>query len=240
MKTIGYVRVSHLESLNGESFETQSKKITQYSELKDFSVTSIENEVISGGVEIRKRKSLSKIVEKLVRGDRLIVARLDRLSRNILDTLKFVNECKTKGIEIHIVDLGCVTNGGVGQIVLNILTCLAETERIQISERIKAQKHYAKKERKFLGGAMEFGYRKDDKGKLIPDEKEYIILQSMFNLRNQGLGYRKISDEIKKKYGRKIFFQQVHKIMTREHNQKFFNQAYDQSSSNEMRLAVWL
>ena len=43
MKTIGYVRVSHLESLNGESFETQSKKITQYSELKDFSVTSIEN-----------------------------------------------------------------------------------------------------------------------------------------------------------------------------------------------------
>ena len=165
MKTIGYVRVSHLESLNGESFETQSKKITQYSELKDFSVTSIENEVISGGVEIRKRKSLSKIVEKLVRGDRLIVARLDRLSRNILDTLKFVNECKTKGIEIHIVDLGCVTNGGVGQIVLNILTCLAETERIQISERIKAQKHYAKKERKFLGGAMEFGYRKDDKGK---------------------------------------------------------------------------
>jgi hypothetical protein len=28
--------------------------------------------------------------------------------------------------------------------------------------------------------------------------------------------------------------------MTREHNQKFFNQAYDHSSSNEMRLAVWL
>ena len=82
MKTIGYVRVSHLESLNGESFETQSKKITQYSELKDFSVTSIENEVISGGVEIRKRKSLSKIVEKLVRGDRLIVARLETFKKH--------------------------------------------------------------------------------------------------------------------------------------------------------------
>ena len=147
---------------------------------------------------------------------------MDRLSRNILDTLKFVNECKKSGIEIHIVDLGCVTNGGVGQIVLNILTCLAETERLQISERIKAQKHYAKKERKFLGGAMEFGYRKDEKGKLIPDEKEYAILQSMFNLRKQGLGYRKISDEVKKKFGRKIFFQQVHKIMMREHNLKTF------------------
>ena len=224
MKNIGYVRVSHLESLNGDSFSTQEKKIKSYAVLQDFEINRVHNEVISGGVEIRKRKIFSKIVSEFHRGDRLVVARLDRLSRNILDTLKFVNECKKSGIEIHIVDLGCVTNGGVGQIVLNVLTCLAETERLQISERIKAQKHYAKKERKFLGGAMEFGYRKDEKsGKLLPDEKEQLILQSMFNLRNQGLGYRKISDEVKKKFGRKIFFQQVHKIMMREHNQKFFN-----------------
>ena len=44
MKTIGYVRVSHLTSKWGK-FWNQSKKITQYSELKDFSVTSIENEL---------------------------------------------------------------------------------------------------------------------------------------------------------------------------------------------------
>jgi len=222
MKNIGYVRVSHLESLNGDSFSTQEKRIKSYAVCHEFEINRVHTEVISGGVEVRKRKTLSKIVSELQRKDRLVVARLDRLSRNILDTLKFVNECKKSGIEIHIVDLGCVTNGGVGQIVLNILTCLAETERLQISERIKAQKHYAKKERKFLGGAMEFGYRKDEKGKLIPDEKEYAILQSMFNLRKQGLGYRKISDEVKKKFGRKIFFQQVHKIMMREHNLKTF------------------
>jgi len=237
MKNLGYVRVSHLESLNGDSFETQSKKIENYSSLHDFKINRIWTEVVSGGIEVRKRKTLSDVVSQLSRGDRLVVARLDRLSRNILDTLKFVNDCRKKGIDIHIVDLGCVTNGGVGQIVLNVLTCLAETERIQISERIKAQKHFAKQERKFLGGALEFGYKKDEKGKLIPDEKEQIILQSMFNLRNQGLGYRKISDEIKKKYGRKIFFQQVHKIMTREHNQKFFNQASTTSSLNERRVA---
>ena len=48
--------------------------------------------------------------------------------------------------------------------------------------------------------------------------KEFAILESMRNLRNQKLGYRNIADEIKKKFGRKIAFQQVHKILNRDHN----------------------
>ena len=35
MKSFGYLRVSHLESLNGTSFDTQEKKIRQYAELHD-------------------------------------------------------------------------------------------------------------------------------------------------------------------------------------------------------------
>ena len=162
---------------------------------------------------------MKEVVVQMKRGDRLVVSRLDRLSRSTLHTLQFVNECKRRGIEVHITDLGCVTNGGVGQIVFNVLSCLAETERINISERIKASKFYAKKERKYLGGALEFGYSKDDNGKLIPNEKEFVILQSMMNLRTQGLGYRKIAEEILKKFGRKIHYTQVHKIINRDHNQ---------------------
>lgn len=220
MKTLGYLRVSHLESLNGTSFDTQEKKIQSYCELHDFTLNGVFSEVISGGTEVRKRKALPKIVEQLKRKDRIVVSRLDRLSRSILHTLQFVQECKTKGIEVHIADIGCVTNGGVGQVVFNVLTCLAETERINISERIKASKYYAKKERKFLGGALEFGYTKDSDGKLIPNEKEIVILKSMQNLRDQKVGYRVIAEEVKNKFGRKISFQQVHKILNREHNQK--------------------
>ena len=36
---------------------------------------------------------------------------------------------KSKGVNIHITDLGCVTNGGVGQIVFNILTCLGRNRK---------------------------------------------------------------------------------------------------------------
>jgi DNA invertase Pin-like site-specific DNA recombinase len=96
---------------------------------------------------------------------------------------------------------------------------------LNISERIKASKHFAKKERKYLGGALEFGYTKDDSGKLIPNEKEFVILQSMVNLRNQKIGYREIAEQIKRKFGRKISFQQVHKILNRSHNQSLLQVA---------------
>ena len=91
---------------------------------------------------------------------------------------------------------------------------------MNISERIKASKYYAKKERRYLGGALEFGYSKDSNGKLIPNEKEIVILKYMQNLREQKLGYRQIAEEIKNKFGRKITFQQVHRVLNREHNQK--------------------
>ena len=222
MKAIGYLRVSHLESLNGTSFDTQEKLIRQYSALHNMNVESVFSEVVSGAVAFRRRAAFTKVVDRLKRGDSLTVSRIDRLGRSTLDTLQFVKEMKSKGIDIHIVDLGCVTNGGVGQIVFNILTCLAETERLNISERIKASKSFAKKERLYLGGSVEFGYMKDDKGKLIPNDKEFAILQSMANLRSQKIGYRLIAEEIKKKFGRKISFQQVHRILKREHNQSLF------------------
>ena len=225
MKTLGYLRVSHLESLNGTSLDTQEKRIKNYCELSEFTLSNVYQDVVSGAVEFKRRPAFKEIVDQLKRGDNLVVSRIDRLGRSTLNTLQFVQEMKSKGVNIHITDLGCVTNGGVGQIVFNILTCLAETERLNISERIKASKHYAQKERKYLGGALEFGYSKDDKGQLIPNEKEFAILQAMVNLRNQKIGYRIIAEEIKKKFGRKISFQQVHKILNRDHNQSLFKQS---------------
>ena len=47
----------------------------------------------------------------------------------------------------------------------------------------------------------------------------------MVNLRNQKIGYRIIAEEIKKKFGRKISFQQVHKILNRDHNQSLFKES---------------
>ena len=224
MSNIAYLRVSHTESLNGTSLETQEKRCRAFAELHNFSIDKVYTEVVSGGVEFRKRPIFQKVLSELKSGSKLVVSRLDRLSRKVIDTLKIVDDFKREHKEICITDIGNIHKDGVSKVFVTILASLAEIERENISQRIKASKKIAKDDRKYLGGYTEFGYKVEDK-KLVPDEKEFIVLQSMVNLRKSGLGYRKISDEIKNKFGKRIYFPQVHKILNRPHNLKLLEVA---------------
>ena len=224
MSNIAYLRVSHTESLNGTSIETQEKRCKAFAELHNFSIDKVYTEVVSGGVEFRKRPIFQKVLSELKSGSKLVVSRLDRLSRKVIDTLKLVDDFKREHKEICITDIGNIHKDGVSKVFVTILASLAEIERENISQRIKASKKIAKDDRKYLGGYTEFGYKVEDK-KLVPDEKEFIVLQSMVNLRKSGLGYRKISDEIKNKFGKRIYFPQVHKILNRPHNRQLLEVA---------------
>ena len=224
MSNIAYLRVSHTESLNGTSIETQEKRCKAFAELHNFSIDKVYTEVVSGGVEFRKRPIFQKVLSELKSGSKLVVSRLDRLSRKVIDTLKLVDDFKREHKEICITDIGNIHKDGVSKVFVTILASLAEIERENISQRIKASKKIAKEERKFLGGYSEFGYKVEDK-KLVPDDKEFVVLQSMVNLRKSGLGYRKISDEIKNKFGKRIYFPQVHKILNRPHNRQLLEVA---------------
>ena len=224
MSNIAYLRVSHTESLNGTSLEVQEKKCRAFAELHGFSIDKVYQEVVSGGVEFRKIPIFQKVLSELKSGSKLVVSRLDRLSRKVIDTLKIVDDFKKQNKEVCISDIGNIHKDGVSKIFVTILASLAEIERENISQRVIASKKIAKEERRYLGGYTEFGYKVEDK-KLVPDDKEFIVLQSMVNLRKSGLGYRKISDEIKNKFGKKIYYPQVHKILNRPHNLKLLEVA---------------
>jgi len=224
MSNIAYLRVSHTESLNGTSLEVQEKKCRAFAELHGFSIDKVYQEVVSGGVEFRKRPIFQKVLSELKSGSKLVVSRLDRLSRKVIDTLKIVDDFKKQNKEVCISDIGNIHKDGVSKIFVTILASLAEIERENISQRVIASKKIAKEERRYLGGYTEFGYKVEDK-KLVPDDKEFTVLQSMINLRKSGLGYRKISDEIKNKFGKRIYYPQVHKILNRPHNLKLLEVA---------------
>ena len=221
MTNIAYIRVSHTESLNGTSLEVQEKRCKAFAELNGFTIDKVYSEVVSGGVEFRKRPVFQKVLSELKTGSKLVCSRLDRLSRQVIDTLQLVEDFKKEHKEICLCDVGNIHKDGVSKIFVTILASLAEVERANISERIKASKKIAKQDRKYLGGFVEYGYKVDENKKLVPDDKEFSVLQSMVNLRRSGLGYRKISDEIKNKFGKRIYYPQVHKILNRPHNRQF-------------------
>ena len=81
---IAYLRVSHQESLNGTSLEVQEKKCRAFAELHGFSIDRVYSEVVSGGVEFRKRPVFQKVLSNLKSNSKLVVSRLDRLSSELL------------------------------------------------------------------------------------------------------------------------------------------------------------
>ena len=202
----------------------QEKRCRAFAELHNFSIDKVYQEVVSGAVEFRKRPVFQKVLSELKSGSKLVVSRLDRLSRKVVDTLNLIDDFKKEHKEICITDIGNIHKDGVSKVFVTILASLAEIERENISIRIKASKKIAKEERRYLGGYSEFGYKVENK-KLVPDDKEFAVLQSMVNLRKSGLGYRKISDEIKNKFGKRIYYPQIHKILNRPHNQQILEVA---------------
>ena len=93
-KNIIYLRISHTESLNGTSLEVQEKRCLAYCQLHEIRVDKVYSEITSGATEFRKRPVFEKVLDELSSGSRLIVSRLDRLSRDIVNTLTLVKDFK--------------------------------------------------------------------------------------------------------------------------------------------------
>ena len=132
MSNIVYLRVSHTESLNGTSIETQERRCRAFAELHNFSIDKVYTEVVSGSVNFSKRPIFQKILTELKSNSKLVVSRLDRLSRKVVDTLTLIEEFKKEHKDICIADIGNIHKDGVSKVFVTILASLAEIERENI------------------------------------------------------------------------------------------------------------
>ncbi|MCK5295234.1 MAG: recombinase family protein, partial [Arcobacteraceae bacterium] len=76
-----YLRLSTSEDKQKNSFEVQLNEIK-----KHFDIAKIFKETISGGAELHKRKALLDLLESLRADDKVIVLRLDRISRDTVQS----------------------------------------------------------------------------------------------------------------------------------------------------------
>ena len=81
-------------------------------------------------------------------------AKLDRLFRSDLDTLKVVESLKGRGVKLHLLDLGGdIAGNGISKLFLTIARHL-QAERDRIRERISQVKADQKARGRYLGGAL--------------------------------------------------------------------------------------
>ncbi|MBB3660635.1 DNA invertase Pin-like site-specific DNA recombinase [Rhizobium sp. BK650] len=127
MKQIGYGLVSTAE----ESPELQRQALAKAG------CDTIFIDTMPAGISPRRRPEMKRVLDLLAPGDQLVVWKLDRLSRSMVDIVLFIDELREKGIDFASLTQGIDTKSG-GRTFIEAAAVFAAFEREQISERVKA------------------------------------------------------------------------------------------------------
>ena len=130
MRLVGYTRVS----------TTSQDARLQIDALIEVSVQErdIFSDVTSGSRNAVTRPKMKKLLEYAVEGDTVVVWRIDRLGRSLMDVLNTVTELRDRGIQVRSISDGIDPGTVSGRMMLGMLATLAEYERELITERVNA------------------------------------------------------------------------------------------------------
>ena len=142
LQLIGYVRVSTEEQARqGVSLDAQRDRLRAYCAAHGHSLAGIEaDEGVSGKVPPGRRPGLSRALAavRAGRAGGLLAVRLDRLSRSTRDVLDLADDSARRGWRLVSVDEALDTGTAAGRLVLTVLAGLAQMEREQVGERVRA------------------------------------------------------------------------------------------------------
>lgn len=139
MRAIGYMRVSTDEQGDSRAgLESQEAAIRAEVERRGWDLVSLSSEVGSGK-SMRRRVHLGQTLRALAahEADTLVVAKLDRLSRSVIDFAAIMQTAADEGWAVTVLDLGVDTTTPNGKLIANIMISLAEWEREIIGARTK-------------------------------------------------------------------------------------------------------
>ncbi|MDQ0078636.1 DNA invertase Pin-like site-specific DNA recombinase [Arthrobacter oryzae] len=95
-------------------------------------------DVTSGSKTAIERPGMKRLLEYAMEGDTVVVWRVDRLGRSLIDVLNTVTMLRDRGIHIRSISDGIDPATSTGRLMLNMLATLAEDERELIVERVNA------------------------------------------------------------------------------------------------------
>jgi site-specific DNA recombinase len=186
-RTIGYLRVSTAgQAERGMGLEAQRSKLEAYAREHGLELDEIVRETASGGVKdgellsVEHRPKLLALLERAREGgfDVLLVARLDRLSRDYA-TLVFVERTfRRYGVDV----VSATEENGdsaYAEFTRGILAQVAQLERQVILERVRDGKREKKKLGRHVHGRIPYGYRSSH-GVLEPDEERAEVVRRIF------------------------------------------------------------
>ena len=135
----------------------------------------------SGGT--LERPALRRLLADIEQGriDIIVVYKIDRLSRSLMDFAKLVEAMEVHGVTFVSVTQSFNTTTSMGRLTLNILLSFAQFEREVIGERIRDKFAASRARGMWMGGKVPLGYDVRDR-KLVPNAAEATRIRRVFEL----------------------------------------------------------
>ena len=184
-----YVRVSTAMQLDKDSRIIQKKDLIQYSKevlsIPDYEV--FEDAGFSAGST--DRPDYQKMMRRMRAGEftHLLVWKIDRVSRNIIDFSDLYEELQNLNITFISLAEQFDTSSIIGQALLKMILIFAELERHNAAERSKSVLLSKAESGEYTGFRIPFGYRRDITTKeYTVEESEANLIRTLFDMFDQG------------------------------------------------------
>ena len=200
MNVASYVRVSTEAQAGPERYglSAQRADITAYALSHDMQIIqTFEDAGVSGAT--LDRPGLSDLLSSASQHafSVVIVAKLDRVARDLMYQLWIEKELLKAGVEI--ISVAEPTNGSdpTSHLFRQIIGAFAEFEKARITSRMSGGRKQKAKEGGYAGGRAAFGYGSHRGSHVLTVEPEQaMVVQQVFTLRSSGLSLRSVASEL--------------------------------------------
>ena len=217
-----YIRVSTQMQVDKDSLDVQQRELIAYSDM----VLNIKDYVIfkDAGYSAKNtfRPDYQSMISRLRSGEftHLLVWKIDRISRNLLDFATMYAELKSLGITFVSKNEQFDTSTAIGEAMLKIILVFAELERQMTAERVTAVMLSRANNGQWNGGRIPYAYTYDKATKSFSvDPTEKLVYDRIVDLYEQKQSIIAVSRYLNEKglttrSGAEWSTTAVHKILT--------------------------
>src|SRR5574344_2178226 len=179
-RVAGYARVSTDSEEQQTSYEAQVDYYTNYIQSKpEWEFVRVYTDEGISALNTKHRDGFNEMIQDALDGkiDLIVTKSVSRFARNTVDSLTTVRKLKEKGIEVYFEKEGIATLDSKGELLITIMSSLAQEESRSISENVTWGQRKRFADGKLMLPYKAFlGYKKGANGRpeIIPEEAKTV------------------------------------------------------------------
>ena len=199
-KVAGYARVSTDHDDQFTSYEAQIDYYTNYIKSRDdWEFVDVYTDEGITGTSTKHREGFKKMVADALAGqiDLIVTKSVSRFARNTVDSLTTIRKLKEHGVECYFEKENIWTFDGKGELLITIMSSLAQEESRSISENCTWGQR-----KRFADGKVTIpfnrflGYDRGPNGELIINPEQAETVRNIYDMFLHGKTYKGIAQEL--------------------------------------------